>query len=979
MKPDATRALAAALPADLSHSPVLGILVVNMGAGIATLAGRFLSLGLADLKGHLGIGVDEGAWIGTAFNAATMFIGPLTVYLGALLGTRPVLLVCASVFAVVSACLPFAHSYGVLILLMVIAGLSSGTFYPLTLSFALRNIPLRYLAVTLGLYATCIEGAVNFAPSLYGVYRDHLSWEWMFWTSALAAPVMAACVYYGIPASPRPRPSGTAPSFAGFLYASAGLALLFAALDQGQRLDWWRSSVFTALFTTGSFFLLCAAIRRLSRPNPLVDLPFLRKWNTLALGFGIFAFRFCLLATALVIPQTLAVHGFDAGQIGPAVLWTAFPELCLAFFAAHLLNKGLDARLLMASGFAVMGGVCLLNANVTSAWAAENYFRIELLMAVGQSFAFVGLVSSIILQSFFSGALRSPSRVLTFSAFFHCVRIFAGQIGVTLMLRFIAEQEKVYSHLIGLHVQLGDWSTEHAVRLLTAGLAAKSSDAAAAAGRAVGVIAGDVRVQAYTLALSDAFHLMAWMSVAMLIVLATLRRFPLNFRELAGRSSAPPRRPVMMVRASIFALVLFVVTGAASAQQPEPAAARPITLREAVDLALARNHAVRLAQLSVDEKDRAKEVAKSGYFPRVRNETTLVHLTDTQLVEIPAGGLGVVGATPVPPQSLILNQGGLSAATNGTGIVQPLTQLFRVRAANDVARAEAGATREKARGVEDETVLRVHQIYYRILIADISRRAVLAKIQASEDLQRERIQQVRYGSALEADLIESRAQALQARQELLTTELQRSDLQMQLDPNVAMPSERCERETCLHEALDSHPEIAEARMQVEMATSAVRLAKSELVPDVEAFARYSFQNNVPFLAGRFGTVGIRASYDLFDGGRKRAVLRQRETELAQAKENLARVSDDIELRVQTAYNKIERTSQMIRVSEELVALRGESRRVAAALLVNGGALVSQAKQSAAQELEAQAALLQSQLDYVQAADEMDAAIGRRPR
>jgi DHA2 family multidrug resistance protein len=356
----------------------------------------------------------------------------------------------------------------------------------------------------------------------------------MFWTSALAAPLMAACVYYGIPASARPRPSGPAPSFAGFLYASAGLALLFAALDQGQRLDWWRSGVFTALFTTGIFFLLCALIRRLRRPNPLVDLPFLRKWNTLVLGFGIFAFRFCLLATALVIPQTLAVRGFDAAQIGPAVLWTAIPELCLAFFAAHLLNRGLDPRLLMASGFAVMGSVCLMNANVTSAWAAENYFGTELLMAVGQSFAFVGLVSSIIMQSFFSGALSAPSRILTFSAFFHCVRIFAGQIGVTLVARFIAEQERVHSHLIGLHVQSGDWSTEHTVRLLTAGLAATSTDAAAAAARAVGVIAGGVRAQAYTLAFIDAFHLMAWMSVAMLILLATLRRFPMNYRELAA-------------------------------------------------------------------------------------------------------------------------------------------------------------------------------------------------------------------------------------------------------------------------------------------------------------------------------------------------------------------------------------------------------------------------------------------------------------
>ena len=322
----------------------------------------------------------------------------------------------------------------------------------------------------------------------------------------------------------------------------------------------------------------------------------------------------------------------------------------------------------------------------------------------------------------------------------------------------------------------------------------------------------------------------------------------------------------MTVRTSMFALLFVAAPCAAFAQQPEPATARRITLREAVDLAVEHNHVVRLARLSVDEKDRAKEAAKSGYFPHVRNETTLVHLTDTQLIEIPAGGLGVVGVTPVPSQTLILNQGGVTAATNGTGIVQPLTQLFKVKAANDVARAETEAARGKARGVEDETALRVHQVYYRILIADVRRRAVLARIQASEDLQRERVQQVRYGSALEADLIESRAHGLQARQELLTTELQRSDLQMQLndviglplttplllDPNVSAisePSERCEREACVREALDSHPEIAEARAQVEKAAAAVRLAKYEFVPEVEVFARYSFQNNVPFLAG----------------------------------------------------------------------------------------------------------------------------------
>lgn len=522
---------AAALPSNLSQSPLLGIFGVIMGAGIVTLTGRFVTLGLADLKGNLGIGFDEGAWIGTAFNAALMFIGPFTVYLGGVLGPRRILLTCAAVFTLVSAFLPFAHSYSLLIALLVIAGLSSGTFYPLTLTFALRNIPLLYLALTIALYATCVEGSVNFAPYLYGFFRDQFSWKWMFWTSAVVTPVMMACVYFGIP-PPKMRPPSEPPSFAGFFYASAGFALVFAALDQGQRLDWWRSGVFTALLVSGVFLLLASLTRRFMGPNPLVDLPYLRQWNTILLAIALIAFRFALLGTALIIPQSLTVRGFDTAQIGPAVLWTAVPELVLTVIGAYFLNKGLDSRLLMAIGFACMAFACLLNADFTSAWAAENFFRSELLMAVGQSFAFMGLVSSLILQAFFSGGLNAPQRILTFSAFFHTIRLFGGQIGVATVTRFIAEREKLHSNILGLQVQPGDWITDGTIRNLTAGLVARSSGVAEAAVRALEIVNSKVRLQAYTLTFIDAFHLIAWACVGILLLTAMLRRYPMNFGDL---------------------------------------------------------------------------------------------------------------------------------------------------------------------------------------------------------------------------------------------------------------------------------------------------------------------------------------------------------------------------------------------------------------------------------------------------------------
>ena len=56
-------------------NPYVGILAVFMGAGLATLNSRLLSVGLPDLRGALGFSFDAGSWIPTALNMATMFSG----------------------------------------------------------------------------------------------------------------------------------------------------------------------------------------------------------------------------------------------------------------------------------------------------------------------------------------------------------------------------------------------------------------------------------------------------------------------------------------------------------------------------------------------------------------------------------------------------------------------------------------------------------------------------------------------------------------------------------------------------------------------------------------------------------------------------------------------------------------------------------------------------------------------------------------
>jgi outer membrane protein TolC len=440
-------------------------------------------------------------------------------------------------------------------------------------------------------------------------------------------------------------------------------------------------------------------------------------------------------------------------------------------------------------------------------------------------------------------------------------------------------------------------------------------------------------------------------------------------------------------------LLFLVSLTFARAQDQAATSPRHLTLLEAVQLALKHNHVVRIAGLRVEEMQHAKEKAKSAYFPTIKNESRVFTLTDTQFIQIPGGSLGTVAGTPIPNSSVILNQGGLTIVTSGTGLVQPLTQLFtRVKPQNEAASAELGATRADAQETENEVALKVHQLYYRVLISQLHYCATEARIKAAQDLQNERTEQVKYGSALDEDVIESHAQSLQAKQELLTTELQLSDLTMQLDdvtglplttrleldPSVPGVRDTCEREECMKVALQSHPEIVAAREELRKASAAVQLAKADYVPDITAFARYSYSSNVPFLAHNFGTFGVELTYDLFDGGRRRAAVRESDAQVAEAKENLARVTEDVELRLQVAYNKLQRTREMVQVSRELYALRAESSRVFAQQLQKGETLQSQLQNAVAQEFDAKTVLLQSQLDYIQARDEVTEAIGLTP-
>jgi len=520
------------VPAAPYTNAYFGIAGVFLGAGLATLNARLVGVGLADLRGAKGFGFDEASWIPTALNMALMFSGVFVVFVNSLLGPRRILLPAAAVFTLVSAILPFAPGYWPILLLTVIAGLSSGTFYSLTLTFVLTALPKRLIIFGIAAYAADIVFVSNIATLLEGWYIEHLTWAWIFWTAAAATPVMFLCIYFGIPRRPS---AGPAPSWRGFAYFSASLALLYGALDQGERLDWLNSGVIAAMLAGGVFLLIATCFRRLLQPNPTLKLSFLNRKNTIILALAIFVFKFVHLSVLVLVPGFLnTIQSYRPLQTGHALAWVAVPMFAVVWLVAWLAIHT-NSRLTLALGLTLVAAGCWIFSRVDSSWAGNNFETVELLLALGLAGSYVGLVSSIVLEAIESGVLTSAAYAATFSGFMHFVRLFGGQIGTSAMNRIVTVRERFHDNALGQHVQAGNWLTDERVRALSAGLFPSSSGSDEAQSRAIGILTQQVRGQAYTMAISDGFIVICWMVVVYLLLLLFLRPAKFSYRDL-GKS-----------------------------------------------------------------------------------------------------------------------------------------------------------------------------------------------------------------------------------------------------------------------------------------------------------------------------------------------------------------------------------------------------------------------------------------------------------
>jgi outer membrane protein TolC len=349
---------------------------------------------------------------------------------------------------------------------------------------------------------------------------------------------------------------------------------------------------------------------------------------------------------------------------------------------------------------------------------------------------------------------------------------------------------------------------------------------------------------------------------------------------------------------------------------------------------------------------------------------------------------------PIPGHTLTIDQGELTAYTSGTGLAQPITQIFKIRASNRAAAADVETAKIKLTQAQDEIVLKVRQIYYGILIAQLKQQAAEEQVKAAEQRDQESKDEVERGSALDVAALESHAGWLNAKQSVLTEKLEVDDLTLNLDNLLGLPigtrlrlsadaslpsSDIPARADGLRIAKDQNPQILAARQAVVKARAGVSAAKDAYIPDVTGVARYSYQSGVPLLVHNFGTFGVTLTYDLFDGGKRNEEINHSQTLLKEAELNLTRLNEEIEVQVNAAYDKVERITEAVEVARSVMDLRTEAARVADQQLAQSSLLLSEKTKAHALATEAHASFFEATLGLSLAQNEIKRTIGQMPR
>jgi outer membrane protein len=448
----------------------------------------------------------------------------------------------------------------------------------------------------------------------------------------------------------------------------------------------------------------------------------------------------------------------------------------------------------------------------------------------------------------------------------------------------------------------------------------------------------------------------------------------------------------MALPRSSFALRTMWLVSVVSVLAPRVLHAQMITLTEAVRIAESHDRSIHVAELDRSKALREIDVAKTRRFPTF-SITALGSQPLNQLgITLERGSLGVYPHDgPIPGETTTLQSPLRLGFIGYASVAQPLTQQYKIGLGIELAKIGVDATTEQIRAKRQGIVNEVRRLYYGIVEAESGRATLQATVDFLRQLDRETGEHVVQRVALQADLLNVKAQLVQAEYELLKIDdpiltqkeqlnrLMRRpiDAPLEIDVSSVIENEPVSLPDAYAEALRSRPEIRLAKVRQRKLQLERRLASAERIPDVSlSWFGLRTVNYSSVFPSAVSSVGVQASWDVFDWGRKQKEVQSKQDAEAQAASELEDTEARVMADVAHQYRRIIEARKAAVLAQALQSSNAEALRVASNRYTQRVAVLSEVSKLQASLAEANHRYTQALMDLATAQADFEKAMGR---
>jgi MFS transporter, DHA2 family, multidrug resistance protein len=407
------------------HSPWLIAIAVMIATFMEVMDTSIASVAVPYIAGSTASTTNQAEWVLTVYLVANAVFLPASNWFSLRFGRKRFLMFSIAVFTVASFLCGIAPTLPFILLARCIQGAGGGALQPLSQAILIESFQPEKQGQALGLYALGVVLAPVIGPAFGGYLTDAVSWRWAFYIN-IPVGILALLLQSKFLEDPPEYRNAKPGKFDGVGLGLLGLWIgcLQFILDKGQELDWFGDTLVTVAAVVTVLGFAAFLVREFTHEKPLVNLKALANRN-LAIGCAlVFALGGVLYGLTTVLPifyQTLL--GYDATASGFAVSPRGLGSIASSVAVGMLVSK-MDPRIIVAAGFAVLGGSGLWLSFLTLDISPTSLFWPTTISGLGLAMIFVPL-SKVALGTLGKGETGNASGIFNF------LRNIGGSIGIS--------------------------------------------------------------------------------------------------------------------------------------------------------------------------------------------------------------------------------------------------------------------------------------------------------------------------------------------------------------------------------------------------------------------------------------------------------------------------------------------------------------------------------------------------------------------